>query len=397
MSHEPNNRFTNASPASIDLIGTLATALMTLMAPFSTALSKRFSPRLIVFFGSLMFLLANIFASFSHQLWQFELSQGILLGFGTCFVYMPTITVAPPWYKARRGLALGIITSGTGIGGLVWAPALRALNAKVGFRNSLRISGLVSGTLVILASTVIEWDSQTKLRLETERRANPRQKWWKIPLVDWRIARTRGFAAHLFGSTMQAAAYYTPAFFFSSYARTLGYTSSTGANFIAINNACNAVGKISIGMIADRFGRVNTLVASTTLSALSVLAFWLPSTFATSRTVGSGLFITYTLMYGIFASSYIALFSASLVELFGPANFAAINGFLYMARGAATLIGNRYACWRSVDTNFCNVRSDGYGHAHRFYWKMTLLVSVLLSCASAGTMWAKLEEKRSLR
>lgn len=160
----------------------------------------------------------------------------------------------------------------------------------------------------MLASTVIEWDSQTKLRLETERRANPRQKWWKIPLVDWRIARTRGFAAHLFGGTMQAAAYYTPVFFFSSYTRTLGYTSSTGANFIAINNACNAIGKISIGMIADRFGRVNTLVASTTLSALSVLAFWLPSTFATSRTVGSGLFITYTLMYGIFASSYIALF-----------------------------------------------------------------------------------------
>lgn len=308
MSHEPNNPFTNASPASIDLIGTLATALMTLMTLFSTALTKRFSPRLIVFFGSLMFLLANIFASFSHQLWQFELSQGILLGFGTCFVYMPTITVAPPWYKARRGLALGIITSGTGIGGLVWAPALRALNAKIGFRNSLRISGLVSGTLVMLASTVIEWDSQTKLRLETERRANPRQKWWKIPLVDWRIARTRGFAAHLFGGTMQAAAYYTPVFFFSSYARTLGYTSSTGANFIAINNACNAIGKISIGMIADRFGRVNTLVASTTLSALSVRAFWLPSTFATSRTVGSGLFITYTLMYGIFASSYIALF-----------------------------------------------------------------------------------------
>lgn len=394
MSHEPNNPFTNASPASIDLIGTLATALMTLMTPFSTALSKRFSSRLIVFFGSLMFLLANIFASFSHQLWQFELSQGILLGFGTCFVYMPTITVAPPWYKARRGLALGIITSGTGIGGLVWAPALRALNAKIGFRNSLRISGLVSGTLVMFASTVIEWDSQTKLRLETERRANPRQKWWKIPLVDWRIARTRGFAAHLFGGTMQAAAYYTPVFFFSSYARTLGYTSSTGANFIAINNACNAIGKISIGMIADRFGRVNTLVASTTLSALSVLAFWLPSTFATSRTVGSGLFITYTLMYGIFASSYIALFPASLVELFGPTNFTAINGFLYMARGAATLIGT-LAAGALIRTS---AMSDLMGMVMPIaYWKMTLLVSVLLSCASAGTMWAKLEEKRSLR
>lgn len=147
-------------------------------------------------------------------------------------------------------------------------------------------------------------------------------------------------------------------------------------------------------MIADKFGRVNTLVASTTLSALSVLAFWLPSTFATSRTVGSGLFITYTLMYGIFASSYIALFPASLVELFGPANFAAINGFLYMARGAATLIGTP-AAGTLIRTS---AMSDLMGMVMPIaYWKMTLLVSVLLSCASAGTMWAKLEEKRSLR
>ena len=42
----------------------------------------------------------------------FSLTQGLLLGLGTCFSYIPAVTVTPGWYDKRRALAMGIVLSG---------------------------------------------------------------------------------------------------------------------------------------------------------------------------------------------------------------------------------------------------------------------------------------------
>ena len=93
---------------------------MTIGAPYASAWTKSYSPRLITLIGAAIFLLANLLASFSQSLWQFILTQGILLGCGTCLAYIPAVTVAPGWFEEKRGLAMGIVLSGTGVGGTIW-------------------------------------------------------------------------------------------------------------------------------------------------------------------------------------------------------------------------------------------------------------------------------------
>jgi cyanate permease len=105
-------------------------------------------------------------------------------------------------------------------------------------------------------------------RIQAENRAILRSpNMFRIPLVDWRVARTRRFIAHALGAALQSAAYYTPIFFFASYARTLGYSQATSANFIAISNAASVPSRIIIGHAADRMGRLNTMLLTTLLSA----------------------------------------------------------------------------------------------------------------------------------
>ena len=60
--------FANATPASIDLIGTLAVSLMTIGAPFASAWIKSYSPATITTIGAIFFAVANILASFSQEL-----------------------------------------------------------------------------------------------------------------------------------------------------------------------------------------------------------------------------------------------------------------------------------------------------------------------------------------
>lgn len=384
MSHQPSTPFTGASPAKIDLIGTISISLMTAGAPFAISWTKRFSPRAVVTVGAVLFAAGGLLASVSEKLWQFELSQGVLLGLGTCLAYMPAVTVAPTWFDARRGLAMGIVLSGTGVGGLCWAPALRALNDGIGFRNSLRVSSAISFSLTLASASILTWDPVTRRRLEVENQhSSTTRNILRVPLIDWRVAKTRKFLAQALGASLQSAAYYTPVFFFASYARTLGYNDSTGANFIALSNAANAIGKIAIGHLADRYGRLNTLLVTTAVSAVTVLGLWLPSTISSERTPGRALFVAFTVLYGIFASAYVSLFPTSLVELFGVQNFQSVNGALYMVRGLATMVGTPIAGLL--------VRSSLATTSPKTYENTSLLAGALLVGATLGVLWVRFE------
>ena len=417
MASEPDTPFTGASPAGIDLIGTLSVAFMTIFAPFVTALTKRFAPRHVIGSGGVLLFVAAVLASVSQRLWQFQLTQGFLLGLATCCSFIPAVTVSPTHFGARRALALGLITSGTGIGGVIWGPALEALNARVGFRDGLRIAGAVSGASIVLAGLALDWDDASKARFRQEEAATGKPvSLVKVPFVQWRIAKTRRFQAQAIAATLQGAAYYTPVspfsiprphqhprhtrnllnpssssclvtttqiFFFSAYARTLGYSSASGANFIALSNACNALGKIVIGLLADKYGRLNALLATTAVSATASICLWLPSSLLASRP----LFLAYTVCYGVFASAYVSLFPSVVLEAFGPAQFPAVYGSMYQMRGLATFVGT------PVAGALIRGASGGGGGA-RAYWGTVVMVAGLLSAATASLAWARVESGR---
>lgn len=395
LAKQPSTPFTGASPAIIDLIGTLSVSLMTLGAPFSTAWTRRFNPRAVISFGGLLLLAAALLASFSQRLWHFMLTQGLLMGLSTSFSYIPAVTVAPTYYTKRRALALGIILSGTGIGGLVWAPVLQVLNEKLGFRNTLRISGAICSACVLAAASVMDWDPVTKAHLADENaRLAARshgtgvigflRKLYHIPLVNWHIARSSKFASEIVANFLHAAAYFTPLFFLSAYAKTLGYSASEGATFIAINNVASSVGRVIIGIAADRYGRVNLLVVSTAISAMAALAFWLPST-AVPASAARGLFVTFAVINGATTGAFTSLFPATLIDLFGPQNFASINGVVYMLRGCASMIGTPGAG--------ALLRHDHDSGPHA-YLTMSVLVGCLLFGAAMASFWIRAESKR---
>ena len=375
--------FAEASPAQIDLIGTLGVSLMTIGAPYASAWTKSYSPKSITLIGAVLFALANVLASVSQALWQFILTQGFLLGCGTCLAYIPAVTVSPGWFKERRGLAMGIILSGTGIGGTLWAPVLRALNAAIGFRNTLRLTGGLSFVLIAGSGWILKWHPEIDSHNRLE--SSPGQSRLRPPLANWRVVRSRVFFAQAAGAMFQAAAYYTPVYFISTYARTLGYSAAAGANFIALSNGTSAGGKVLLGYIADRCGRLNVLLLCTLLSAASTLVLWLPSTIEMDKHTAMNLFIAYVVLYSITAGAYISLFPTVLVELFGVQNFASVNGLLYMLRGFATLVGTPSAGALIRSNSATTV------HSKLAFKSPSVLIGCLLTSATFGCAWIRIE------
>lgn len=299
MALDGGTPFTGALPAQIDLIGTLSTALMTIAAPYAVSWTKCFGPRLVVASGGIVFGLACVLASFGQHLWHFQLSQGLLLGIGTCLSFLPSMTVAPTWFGRHKGIAMGIISSGTGFGGLVWAPSITACIKHFGFRNTLRLTGALATALVLAAASLLTWEPSMAVHLRSDNTPALRLKiMTRLTLPTWKMVKRRAFIVLALGAAFQSAAYYTPVFFIASYARTLGYSDGDGANLTAGSNACNALGKIAVGLVADQIGWLNSFFLTTFISFAATLSLWLSSTLVSSHSepLGRSLFVSFTIL-----------------------------------------------------------------------------------------------------
>lgn len=386
MSQKGDNPFTGASSAEIALIGSIAAALMKLGAPYVVAWTKYFSPQPVICAGGLLFGVASVLASFGKVLWHFQLTQGLLIGIATCLSFMPSMTVPPSWFGKHRGANMGIISAGTGIGGLVWSPILTASIRSIGFRNTLRLTGCICTVLICASGAVLTWEPKMAARLHKENMKLTRVSGlFKVPLPSRNIVRTRKFCAQCLNAIFQSAAYYTPIFYIAAYAKTLGYSEADGSNFTSLSNACNAIGKVGVGFIADRIGRLDSFFLTTLLSSVSTAGLWIPSTIigTSNKSTGKGLFIGFTVIYGLFASAYIGLFSPALVEIFGMENLPRVTGIMYMLQGAAGLVGTPVAG--------VLVRSLRGSLASENYLYMAVFVGALMIASTLTVFWARME------
>ena len=386
MMGQDDSPFSDASVAEIDLIGTLSISLMSVGAPYAVAWTRQFGPRPVVCSGSLLCGIAGILASYSTRLWQFQLTQGLLLGIGTSLTYAPSMAVSPAWFGRNRGLAIGIISAGTGIGGLVWAPAITASIQEMGFRNTLRLTSALETTLGCIAAFSLSWEPSVADAIDAQKVATSRSKrMLNISFPTWHTMRQRKFIAQALSAAFQSAAYYTPTFFIVSYAKTLAYDDATGANVTAASNACNAIGKIIAGVVADRIGRLNSLCL-TSIASAAASALWIGSTISGTNdtTTGRALFLSFTVSYSLFASAYVSLFPPTLGDVFGIQEMPRIMGFMFMMQGIAAMVGTPVA---GILTH-----SKGMTMNSNDYVGMASLVTGLMFAAAVAAVWVKLEE-----
>ena len=140
-----------------------------------------------------------------------------------------------------------------------------------------------------------------------------------------------------------------------------------------------------IGYAADRMGRLNTFLLTTALSAVAVVALWVPSCVSGDEGDARGFFVAFAVLYGVFASAYVSLFPATLVESFGVQNFVGVNGVLYMLRGLATLVGT------PVAGALIRGGGDGMKRVNKAYQNTAVMVGVLLVVATVAVVWVRVE------
>ena len=95
---------------------------------------------------------------------------------------------------------------------------------------------------------------------------------------------------------------FTPFTFLTTYAISYGVEENLSFYLISIMNAASIVGRILPGILADKVGPYNIQVLFTSVMAISILAYWTPST-------SEAAIITFGLFYGFVSGAFISLFA----------------------------------------------------------------------------------------
>ena len=120
-----------------------------LIGPFAAAMMNSFGIRRTMLAALASMCIGVAATPLMRQSWQFVLLWGFLVGTGAGFTAnVLAATVATRWFKARRGMVVGLLASATAMGQLLFLPLLANIVASFGWR-------LMALTVAVAAACLI--------------------------------------------------------------------------------------------------------------------------------------------------------------------------------------------------------------------------------------------------
>ncbi|KAI8336961.1 major facilitator superfamily domain-containing protein [Chlamydoabsidia padenii] len=264
--------------------------------------------------GTILAPLGMVLSSFSSSLWHIYLSQGLLFGIGAGLCFAPSLALPSQFFKKNRSLATGLAVSGSGLGSVAISPMTDRLITNLGYRNALRIEGAMGFGLLVLA---------TSLAFSKSR---PGGKGFAI--VDKSII-TRDLTALMLFCSLVTFGYMGPFFLAPQYASFLGHDAADGAALISIMSGMNSLSRIVMGFLADRIGKLNTMLTSCLAAGIFTSILWQFSSNYAS-------YVAYCVLYGLTGGAFVSLLPVVIADIVGVQNIQRGIGMCY----TITLFGN---------------------------------------------------------
>jgi OFA family oxalate/formate antiporter-like MFS transporter len=88
----------------------------------------RVGPRNVTVAGIIIWGIGNVLAAVGpHHIWWWDLTYGVIGGFGNGMAYITPLATVTKWFPDKRGLASGMVVMGFGLGAFIYGFVLKAI------------------------------------------------------------------------------------------------------------------------------------------------------------------------------------------------------------------------------------------------------------------------------
>ena len=324
------------SPQEVSFAYTLVIALIGVSGPIGGWLQRRWSASMIMTIAGVGFGLGWFLTGFASSIPVLYVTFGILVGVCDGVAYNLSLAVCTRWYPDKRGFANGIALAIMAIYPLFTAPIANMLIEQFNVSLCFNIVGIFCIVCFIILARVLKlpaadykpegWEPPVEV-VESKVKSYTSPEMLKTPFF-WVMLLFFGMVGCT-GVTMLSTV--------SLIGQTqAGMDAGMGALMVGIFGIANAIGRVGLGAISDRFGRFQTMFAAVAVTA--VIHLFLYSSANTPM-----VFIIESCVLGICFGGIMAIMPSLNADAFGPGNMGQNYGFMFIGYTLASFIGPQVA------------------------------------------------------
>ena len=305
-------------------------------------LTDKLGPKIVVaVFGSFLGI-SYLLLSRVNAIWQFQINYALVAAIGLSTVTIPVMATIARWFIKKRGLMIGIIQTGVGIGGIIFAPLTSWLILNYGWRSSYVVLGFITLVCIITSGLFLKRDPRdtgqlpdgaSKITTPEIKRQSPSIQTVGLSLRE--AVRTSRF--WIIAGVYFSFGFYRTTFLthIAAHVQDMGFSLANAANIVATINGASIIGRIGMGRTADMIGNKPALIISYAAGIISLI--W--------GLVAGDLwgFYLFALIFGFSWGAQAVLRFAVASEAFGLVSLGLVFGVLGLAESGAGTLGSYFA------------------------------------------------------
>lgn len=291
----------------------------------------KYSPRLIISFGSILVAIGWILSAYAPNIYILTITYGVIIGAGVGIAYGAPMTVVARWFPEKKGLVVGLILIGFGLSPLITAPIARYLIEAYGIVQSFKILGISFGIIIPILSCPFRYPCDNDYKyLKTTSNTNENIK----DVNTEKMIKSKSFKGLYFNfiiGTMIGL-------------MLIGMTSNVGIELIKLPSKTvtlltslfavfNGISRPIFGWITDKLSPKKAMRISYGLSIVAALLMLMAD---------EGSIVLFIIAFSIFwfnLGGWLAIAPTSTLNIYGIKSYSKNYGVVFTAYGIGAIIG----------------------------------------------------------
>jgi len=301
----------------------------------------RYGPRKVASLMGLLMGFSLLLTSQANSLWHLFISYSLLFAIGTGPAFTLVMSTTMRWFKKRRGLALGIVSSGNSIGTMIMTPISAYLISSYGWRSSYLILALIALFIIIPCVQLLKINPGGAMASFKDEKppsiSSPEQHdhstAGEFSLLQ--AAKSRNFWLPFSIWFVNSFCLYMVMAHIVRHAIDLDMAPMQAALTLSIIGGAGVLGRLLMGKVSDSIGRKRASMLCALLMAGAML--WLIGAY------NLWMLYLFAIIFGFFYGGLVPLLTALIGDIFGMRHIGIILGVLEVGWASGAALGPVFA------------------------------------------------------